>query len=326
MPKLNKTDIKLLAELENDARQTNSQIAKKLKTSQQVISYRINSLLKKRIIEHFYTIINFTKLGYTQYRTMIRLSNINEQKHKQIILYLKKHSNVLWIIDCGGRWDLLVNFLAKSIIQYDKFINDFKNSFPEQIQNYDVLTTVEGFYFNSDFLTNKTREIKDVIYFIRESKLAGTDKIDLQILNLLSENARINSALIANKIKVSANTVILRIKNMKKIGLITGFKPLIHMENINYNYYKALIKFQNITNEKQKQIINFLATDSRIVSILRLIGMWDFEIEFATKSKEKMILLTRKIRDRFKNIIKEFEVLPLYKEYKYNFFPGDLLS
>jgi len=39
-----------------------------------------------------------------------------------------------------------------------------------------------------------------------------------------------------------------------------------------------------------------------------------------------MLKITRDIRDKFKDIIKDFELLPLYHEYRYNFFPRDLLE
>lgn len=326
MNKLTKFDLKLLAELEEDVRRSLSKIAKKLRTSQQVISYRIKSLQKRNILYGFYTIINFTLLGYTSYRTMIRFTNITEQKHKEIISYLMKHPNVLWIVECGGRWDLIVNFMAKNIIQYNNFVKDLKNKFPKQIQNYDVLTTVEVVYFGRDYFTKKFREVKQIPYFGREFKLVKVDKVDLKILNLISENARMNAVEIAEKINTSPNTVILRIKNMKKIGLIQGFKPLIHLENTPYSAYKSLIKFQNLTEEKEKEIINYLKTDVRVIGIIKLVGMWDFEIEFEVDSKQAMLELTRKFRDRFKEVIKEFEVIPLFHEYKYNFFPRDLLK
>lgn len=326
MTKLDKFDLKLLTELENNARQTLSQIAKKLKTSQQVISYRLKSLENKKIVGGYYTLINLTKLGYTSYRTMIRLSNIDEQKHKEIIAYLMEHPNVLWLVECGGRWDLLVNFSAHNIIQYNNLLREFRNKFPQQIQNYDILTTIEMSYFGRDFFINKSREIKEPLYFGREFKPEKIDKVDLQILNLISEKARLNSVEIAEKIGISPNTIILRIKNMKKTGLIQGFKPLIHLENIPYSGYKALIKFQNITEQKEKEIISYLRTDVNIVGIIRLVGGWDFEIEFEVDSKQKMLEITRNFRDKFKEVIKEFEVIPLFHEHKYNFFPRDMAT
>lgn len=325
MRKLDKFDLKLLNELENNARQTLSQIAKKLKTSQQVVSYRIDSLLKKNILYGFYTIINFTLLGYTSYRTMIRLTNITEEKHKQIIRYLMKHPNVLWLVECGGRWDLIVNFMAKNIIQYNKFMKNLRNKFPKQIQNYDILTTVEVVYFGRDYFTKKIRETKPLPYFGREFKLIEVDKFDLKILNLISENARMNSVEISEKLKISPNTVILRLKNMKKKSIIQGFKPLLHLENTPYSAYKALIKFQNITEKKENEIINYLKSNVNITAIIKLVGLWDFEVEFEVDSKQIMLEFTREFRDKFKEVIKEFEVLPLFHEYKYNFFPRDIL-
>jgi len=326
MAKLDKFDLKLLTELENNARQTLSQIAKKLNTSQQVVSYKIKSLENRKIVGGYYTLINLTKLGYTSYRTMIRLSNIDEQKHKEITEYLMKHSNVLWLVECGGRWDLIVNFMAHNIIQYDIFLREFKNKFPQQIQNYDILTTLEVNYFGRDYFTKKSREIKKPLYFGREFKPEKVDKVDLQILNLISEKARLNSVEIAEKIGISPNTVILRIKNMEKSGLIQGFKPLIHLENTPYSGYKALVKFQNITENKEREIISYLRTDVNVVGIIRLVGGWDFEIEFEVDSKQKLLEITRNFRDKFKEVIKEFEVIPLFHEYKYNFFPRDLMA
>jgi len=325
MSELDKFDLKLLAELEQDARQTFSQMAKRLKTSQQVISYRIKSLENRNIVGGYYAIINITKLGYTSYRTMLRLSNIDEQKHREIIAYLMKHPNVLWLVDCGGRWDLLVNFMAKNIIQYQSILREFRTAFPEQIQNYDVLTTVEIIYFGRDYFTKKEREIKPLPRLGGEFETVTLDRTNLQILDLLSEHARMPATEIGQKIGISPNTVMLRIKDMRKQGIIQGFKPLIRLENTPYSGYKALIKFQNITENKEKEIINFLSSNVNVVGVIRLVGLWDFEIEFEVQTKEQMLKITRIIRDQFKDIIKEFEIIPLYHEYKYNFFPRDLL-
>lgn len=325
MGKLDKFDLKLLTELEKDARQASSQIGKKLGTSQQVVSYRIKSLEKRNIISRYYTIINLTKLGYTSYRTMIRLSNMNPHKHNEIISYLTKSKNILWIVDCGGRWDLIVNFMAQNIIHYNNLLREFKNNFPEQIQNYDILTTLEVIYFGRNYFLKSKPNIK-LPSFGGEWKTIKIDKKNLEILSLLAENARMNAVDLGVKLRISPNTVILRIKEMKKNGFIQGFKPLIHLENTPYEEYKALLKFHNITENKEKEIISYLKSSSNVAGVIRLVGLWDFEIEFGTETKYEMLEFTRTFRDKFKEIIKDFEVIPLFHEYRYNFFPGDILN
>ena len=135
-----------------------------------------------------------------------------------------------------------------------------------------------------------------------------------------------SSVEISEKIGISPNTVIARIKTLGKSGFIQGFKPLIHLENTPYSAYKALIKFQNMTAEKENQIVNYLKSDVRVVGVITLVGMWDFEIEFEVDSKQAMLDLTRKFRDKFKDVVKEFEIVPLFHEYKYSYFPKDLLK
>jgi uncharacterized protein YjbK len=57
-----------------------------------------------------------------------------------------------------------------------------------------------------------------------------------------------------------------------------------------------------------------------------MVGAWDFEVEFEVSSNEQMLQFIRELRDEFKEIIKELEILPLHHEYRYNFFPGDLVK
>ncbi len=327
MNDLDKYDLRLLNVLEEDARMPLTQIAKKLHSSQQVVSYRIKSLEQRKIIGEYYTLIDISRLGYTSYRTLIRLSNIDSEKKEEIIEYLMKHPNVLWLVDVGGRWDLLVNFLAKNIIQYYNLLSHFRSKFPNQIQNYDILTTIGGHYFGRSYFMKESRKaIKTLKFGIVDPKMEKIDELDLKVLFILSRNARENAVRISEKVKTSPNTVILRIKELKKKEIIQGFKPLIHLDKIDVSGYKALIKFQNITENKEKEMFRHLYENPHVVGALKLVGLWDFEVEFEVEKKEQMLSIVREIRDMFKDIIKDLEILPLYHEYKYNFFPGDLLG
>ena len=324
--KLSPSDLTLLSELEEDAKQPLSQLAKKLKISQQLLSYRLQLLKRKKILGGFYTKINFPMLGYTKYRTLIRLSNYSKKKEQEILEYLMRHSNVQWVVECGGKWDFLVNFIAKNIIQYDNFLKDFKNKFPRQIQNFDIFIVIEFSEFGRAYFTKAHRKLKKISHFGRDFKQVKIDRRDLQILDLLSENARITSVEIAEKIGVSPNTVSSRIRNLQNKGVILAFKPLIHLENTGFMAYKLPVKFQNCTEEIEKEIIEYLKSDVRVAAIVKLTGQWDFEIEFEVDSRQSMLDFTRGFRDKFSNIIREFELIPLYHEYKYNYFPRDMVG
>jgi len=320
--KLSKPYLDLLAELENNARQSLSQIAQKLKTSSQLIAYRLKSLQKRNIVYGFYTVINYTAFGYTNYRTMFRLVNITKETLKKIISYLLKQKNVIWLAECGGRWDLIVTYMAKNITEFNDFLKKLLSKFPHQLHDYDVLITVELVHLGRDYFSKEKRENKYIAHIGGKHKLVKIDKIGLTILELISLNARISASEISERIGISTNSVIQRIRNMKKKEIILGFKPLIHLENTPYSAYKAILKLQNITEKKEKEIINFVKKDVNCIGTLKLFGPWNFEIEFEVDSRDKMLEITRNFRNEFKDVIKEFEVIPLYYEYKYNNFPS----
>ena len=58
MINLDKKDFKILLELDKNARQTDSKIAKKIGLSKQVVNYRIKNLIKDELITKFYTLVN----------------------------------------------------------------------------------------------------------------------------------------------------------------------------------------------------------------------------------------------------------------------------
>lgn len=323
---MDKLDSKILYELEQDARQSLPQIAKKVRASQQVVNYRLHQFQKNGILGQTYTLINFAKLGYSSYRTMLRLGNIGDTKYREMINYFMNHKNVLWLAECGGKWDLIVNILAKNPIQYNSFLLEMKNKFEEIVLDSDLLLTIEGVYFGRNYLSEKSREMNRNPYFGREIKTEKIDKLDLEILSCLSQNAWLNSVNIGTKLKVTSNTIINRIKEMKKEEVILGFKPLIHLEKISYQGFKALIKTRALTEEQEKKMLSKINSNDNIVGFLRMIGSWNLEIEFEVQSREEMLKISREIREKFKEAIKEFEVIPLFHEYKYNFFPGDLLK
>jgi len=323
--KIDTTDLKILSELEENARKTDSEIAKKLKTSQQVISYRIKRLEENKIIDGYFTIIDFVALGYTGYRVLIRLDYFDKESYKSLIEYLMAHENMLWIVECDGRWDLLVNFMAKSSVSFDSIFKEFRHKFV-QVQNFDILMHVEGIFFGREYNPKKYRDIKERISFGGEIKKLNFDKTDLKILQTISRNARMNVVEISSRTGISINTIISHIKSMKKSSLIQSFIPLVHLEKIPMFAYKALIKLQNITIQKEKEMISYLSMRSGVFVVVKLIGAWDFEIELEFKNKEDLVKFKHEFRELFKDVIKDFELLSLHHEYKYNYFPGDIMN
>ena len=135
MQEIDNFDLKILSELEKDSRQPLSNIGKKIRTSQQVMSYRLLSLEKNKVILGYYTVINFVKLGYTSYRTMMRLTNISPKVQEDIIEFLKQNKNISYLAESTGQWDIIIDFMGKNIVQYYCFLKELKNKYINKQQH-----------------------------------------------------------------------------------------------------------------------------------------------------------------------------------------------
>ena len=78
--KLTRTDKKILYHLDIDARINYSELAKKVKTTKQVVRYRIQRLEKLEVIKNYYAIIDYSKLGLTKYRINLKLRTSLQKK------------------------------------------------------------------------------------------------------------------------------------------------------------------------------------------------------------------------------------------------------
>mgnify|MGYP001587376837 CR=1 FL=1 len=91
--KLDLKDKKILTLLDENARYTNSEIAKKVQLSKPAVEYRINSLEKQKVIFEYYMVIDFTKLGYSQYKLYFKFQNTNLEDETKIINYWIKNNS-----------------------------------------------------------------------------------------------------------------------------------------------------------------------------------------------------------------------------------------
>ena len=118
--KLDLKDKKILTLLDEDARLSNSQIAKRVQLSKPAIEYRLRRFEQNKVIFSYYTVIDFTRLGYSQYKIYFKFQNITLEDEKNINNYWKNNKNSVWVAQIRGRWDLAISILAKSNFEFAK--------------------------------------------------------------------------------------------------------------------------------------------------------------------------------------------------------------
>ena len=323
--KLRNIERLVLSKLELDSRMPFSRLGKKIRKSQQQVSYTVNSLVEKGIIQKFYTLIDYSKLDVLHFRVYFKVDYIDEKKFEELVNYIISEPHTSGVVSCGGRYDLICTFFASNPSQFNKTLKAIMAEFPKQLKNYTILTTIVIRRFGNKYLLKNNSEIQEE-FIGGDREQEDIDKIDIMILNELSENARISSVELGKKLDLTPKTIIKRIKKLCEKKIILGFKPLLNKRKIDYISTLLLIRYHNLSSELENKLIGYLKVHPNVVTAVKTLGEWDIEIEIGVKGRTELRKIEMDIRQKFALLIQQIESIPLYKQYKKNFFPRFLIG
>ncbi|MFW6014751.1 MAG: Lrp/AsnC family transcriptional regulator [Candidatus Nanoarchaeia archaeon] len=315
----------VLQRLEVNARYPFTNLTQGTKPRQQLTSYTLKSLRKKGVVKSTYTLIDYSKFDTLNFRVYFKVNYISEKKYTELLDFFIKSSYTSKIISCSGQYDLICVFFSQNASQFYKTLRNIMQKFPDQLQNYMILTTVVGHELGKKYLFEEKTETKDVIIG-GDRPPEDFDKTDLKILQMLSQDARINSVKIANTIRMSPRSIIYRIRKLEKKGVVKGYRAILDLKHIGYNSNLLLIKYHNISAKTEKELITYLKLQPNVVSYIKVLGNHDLEVIIDTQDQLEYRKIEFGIRQKFANIIQNIENVPIFNVHKINFFPEYLLG
>lgn len=307
-------DRKILYQLDMNSRQPLNQIAKKVGLSKDIVNYRLKKLEADNYIQGYQTIIDFQKLGYLTVRTRIALIDATPAKEEEIINFLIKEKQVFFILELEGT-ELTYGLMMKNISELNIFYEKFELKFKKFISNKTFSIYSELYHFNRSYL-EESKEKNTII--LKQNKEVHVDKFDLDILKILSKNARTATMEIAIKLNMPATTVAHRIKKLEEKKIILGYSLLFNFNKLQYLYFRANLELKDIS--QIKKIINYCELSENIIYAMKTMGGSDLEIYFES-TQEYFLEIMNKLRLQFPEIRKwDYNILKKY--HKFNYFFG----
>jgi DNA-binding Lrp family transcriptional regulator len=289
--------------------------------SQEAVRYRINSLIKIGVIKSFLTILDISKIGFTFYKILIKLHNIDEPKLKNIITSLKENKAISWLATLEGDYHLGIVVKAKNIWELNITLENIDKDFSHYISKRVFSVNLFGEYLDRNYLLDTKRINKNIISYTTESNKEKTDSKDLDIIKELTRDGRINAVDIAKKLKISPDTVLQRKKRLEKEGIITRYSIVLDHNKLNQTHYKVLIYLNDFSPQKISDFVNFCKTKEQIVYIIKALGEWNYELDIEVKTLETFRQTMMELTNRFSDIIKDYSSLIVREIHKYNYYP-----
>ncbi len=110
------------------------------------------------------------------------------------------------------------------------------------------------------------------------------DLKDKRILFELNKDSREQFSKIAKRTGLSKQAVGYRIQGMIKAGLVKGFSSVINSSLLGLMGFHLFVKFQNISDEQQKELTDFLTLNPLVFSFAFGGGQFDFVAELLVKN------------------------------------------
>lgn len=325
--KIDLVDRRILYLLSNNCRISDTAIAKTLRTSREVVSYRIKQLMIKKLISGFSTLMDPKKLGFVIYTIFIKLAKIKDEI--KIINELNDEKEVTAVLACGGRFDLYLDITLKNAEEFDAFFKRFQEKYgsiiqefvilnyisespvgnealfdenPEEIQRWNNIIERKGSTFHKEF----GRKEKDLIIPL--------DAIDKTILSILKKDAKSTLKDVSQEVNLTPNAVKTRISGYVSSGLIKNFTTLISFQPLGYQWYVVLF---NMVGLNEAKFNTYLKTHPNTEWCVKYVGPWNYQISIFAKDNRAFHRVLNQIREEFADNIIAFDSMLVFNQFKF---------
>lgn len=309
---LKENDRKLIAALDGRSKTSINKLAKALNGSKDGVNYRLKKLFNQKIITRCFAEVNIPKLGLVMGKVNLQFQNLNEVTSNQLFNYLTSLPQVPWVVYCSGRWDCICGFFVTDNHEILEILNNLSEKYGAFILSKEVLIEPEYYIVSRGWLIENTpRTI---------ARIGGkvewlVDELDKKIIKRLAENSRTPIIDLAINLDQSSNTIINRIKNLEKKGVIQNYPISLDLKKIGMEFCKAFVYLQNRVKEKYQRLVNYCLKHPNVTAISCTIGAWEMEIEMEVHNLDEFYRIMNDLKTKFSDVIRNYEAVTITKEY-----------
>ncbi len=313
---------RILHQLEQNSRQSFTDIGKETGNSQQMVSYAVERMEEDGIIRGYYPLFDYTKFGYNGYVSLFRVNTFSRESLEELVEMFRSNEMVGWVQRLEGGWDLLVFFFAPNASYFNKEFKQLVAEHPEQLRNYSILTSVvihdmERAYLDPD---RSGFEIEDVIIGGDRDVFGLTEEMQ-DTWRILSEDLTVSSVDMGEELGVTAKTVLDRIRGLEERKLVKGYRPLIGLPELDVVSTLLLVSFTGEDVDKEDEFVDYCKAHPNATLLMKTFGSWDVMLRVEAGNREETRKAVHSVRERFEDIILDYTTLEILDDIEKRYLP-----
>lgn len=282
-------DDKILTELMQNSRISLSSLAKKVRASREVVTYRIERLKKEGVILGFVTEINLSLLGFKEASLFLSVKTQGEREFKEFVRGL---GFTAWSSEFSGVWNFGVGVYGKTNDEINAHFLEIYDKFKESIIDYRLTVHTRSKHFYEKYFGAKDFDERKNF-----PKSVFLDEKDKKILKILSVNSRIDSVALSSEIDLTAPAVSKRIRRLEKIGVIRKYSLFVNPAKLGFFQYSVFIK--NNYPGKRQELLEYLENHRSVSFTIEYLGDPFLEFGLIVKNPYDLRELLQEIEGTF---------------------------
>ena len=272
------------------------------------------------VIGGYYVMTDLGKLGLWQMKICLQLRRYNKKLEEELLRFLETKPYVRRVASCRGAFDLLITIGSSDLRQLNACKEELYLKLDQYIsrESMSIILEIHGYrrcYLHGEKVS--TESYIPVLVVIEKKKL---DQTDWKILSELSKDGKASIVDIAHKIRSTEKTVAQRIRKMEKEKVILGCRVALNTQLLGVAVYKMFVHTHNITRKRELEFYEFCRQNPNITHLSKVLGVWDYEVEFEFFDAESFYRLIGDMRDSFSDIIKQIETVRIVKQHQSSFY------
>lgn len=308
---------KIIAELLTNCRISNTQLAKKVELSREVVAYRIKKLEEEQIIKEYTADINFNNIGFQAHSIGIKFHQLSQEKEKRLLNEISNNTLIAYAQKTIGIYDLVLTTLTKKTSELEQLTQTIRNIIEKHIKTIDIDLFLGDIDFSTSLFINK-KTPKEISFI--QTKENNIDINDKKILKELVKNSKQTTIEMANKTQLNVFTISNKMKQLQKKEVLITCKTIIDFEKLGLHRYTILINFYN--QKKESKLIEYCRKNKDIWDIGKYIGNYNYVIEIMTKDNKTFKEVTQRLLQEFSEEIIDYNSIIVTEEIKHKYFPN----
>lgn len=324
-PLLSDEDKHILYSLQFLGNEPLGSLAKTLRVKESTLQSKISRWYKEEIISQR-VFIDTYRLGATELEVFFSPAKHKKGLNSRLTAAVLDSPGIRWFYRTAGKYDFHIGIEAMNTLEVVRHLEELDARAPGMFDMRDSCLSIGYWWFGRKYLAEEGTKCTRRFEALPVKEVVEIDEIDHKILRVLGSRATESLRGVSAATDLPQSTVGYRMQTLTKSGVITGFPFLVSPAKLGMHIYRVQISFNTLSAEMHKDILRWCQQQRPIVSMMRLVGAWDYIFRCEVENPEQIGDLTDLLHEEFGQALRDWAVIAVIKEYSFCFYPIERLS